>query len=125
MYSLLILLENTNEDVGSSFHIWKSCMCTYDWEKQVSDRAMIVHRAQTDKETSELVKAGDYCDLRVWRQMLPLPLIFDLYYCCKCNLRWFEGVSPVGKWIVKKNTLAWYGLQLGPVTGLCQLIIKL
>ena len=40
-------------------------MCTYDWEKQVSDRAMIVHRAQTDKETSELVKAGDYCDLRV------------------------------------------------------------
>lgn len=37
----------------------------YDWEEQVSDRAMIVHKAQMDKETSERVKAGGGCDLGV------------------------------------------------------------
>lgn len=30
---------------------------------------------QMDKRTSELVKAGGHCDLRIMRQMLPLLLI--------------------------------------------------
>ena len=45
------------------------------------------------KKTSETVKAGDHCDLRISRQMLPFTVnIWIINSCCKYNLRWFEGV---------------------------------
>lgn len=67
---------------------------------------MIVHKAQTDKETSEAEwKQEAAADLGVTKAATTVSI---LIYVSVINAT-LGGlkVSPVGKWIIKKNTLAW------------------